>query len=245
MKLSVFFTPLALTSDLVRGKSVLVIDVLRATTTIVQALQNGAKSVVPAESPDEAIRIAQGLERDSTRLIGEKGLKPIEGFALGNSPLEMTSKAVGGMTLVMSTTNGTPAFSNLDSANTVIVAAATNFTVAAEAAREAVGESDELMIVCAGRGRRFALEDAYTAGRFVQAMTAGRARGEVEVSDAGIAARELVRRYGDKWRRAFNASAAARDLVAVGMKADINAATEFDSASVVPIYSDKLIRARD
>ena len=245
MKLSVFFTPLALTNELVRGKSVLVIDVLRATTTIVQALKNGARSVVPAESPDEAIRIAQGLEKDTTRLIGEKGLTPIEGFALGNSPLAMTPEAVGGHTLVMSTTNGTPAFATLDSADTVIVGAATNFSVAAEAARDAVGDSGELMIVCAGRGRRFALEDAYTAGRFVQTLTAGRGRGEVEVSDAGIAARELVRRYGDKWRRAFNASAAAHDLKAVGMKADIDAATEFDSASVIPIYSDKLIRLRD
>lgn len=242
MKLSVYFTPLAVTPPVVAGKPVLVIDILRATTTMVTALANGARAIFPAETADEAMRMAQNLKSDDLLLAGERNLARIDGFTLGNSPLEMTAEVVAGKQLIMTTTNGSVALAAVGLGNPVLIAAALNFTAVAQAANEAFEDADEIVIVCAGREGMFALEDAYAAGRFVQSLIAGRGRNAVALSDGAIAARELVRRYGDKWRRAISASAAARTLKLAKLKADVDAATESDKYDIVPRYADKLVK---
>ncbi len=242
MKLSVYFTPLAVTPPVVAGKPVLVIDILRATTTMVTALANGARAILPAETADEAMRMAQNLKSDDLLLAGERNLARIDGFTLGNSPLEMTAEVVAGKQLIMTTTNGSAALAAVGLGNPVLIAAALNFTAVARAANEAFEDADEIVIVCAGREGMFALEDAYAAGRFVQSLIVGRGRNAVALSDGAIAARELVRRYGDKWRRAISASAAARTLKLAKLKADVDAATESDKYDIVPRYADKLVK---
>ena len=242
MKLSVYFTPLAVTPPVVAGKPVLVIDILRATTTMVTALANGARAILPAETADDAMRMAQNLKSDDLLLAGERNLARIDGFTLGNSPLEMTAEVVAGKQLIMTTTNGSAALAAVGLGNPVLIAAALNFTAVAQAANEAFEDADEIVIVCAGREGMFALEDAYAAGRFVQSLIAGRGRNAVALSDGAIAARELVRRYGDKWRRAISASAAARTLKLAKLKADVDAATESDKYDIVPRYADKLVK---
>jgi 2-phosphosulfolactate phosphatase len=241
MKLSVYFTPLGVQSQAIASKPVLVLDVLRATTSIVAAVSRGARSVVPAESPDEALRLAANLERDSVLLAGERNMLKVDGFDLGNSPLEMTEDVVSGRTLVMATTNGTSALLAAEAGGPVFVGAVTNFSAVVDQAREAFEEHGEFNILCAGRRRMFALEDAYTAGRFAHALIPTGQRRAAELNDAAIAALELVRRYGDRWRRAIGASAAARDLKKLGFKEDINAATEVDTHDLVPVYSERLV----
>jgi 2-phosphosulfolactate phosphatase len=242
MKISVYFTPLGVTSQAIGGKPVLVLDVLRATTSIVAAMANGARSVVPAESPDEALRLASNLERDGVLLAGERNMLRVDGFDLGNSPLEMTGDVVTGKNVVMATTNGTPALLAADAGDPVLVGAVTNFSAVVARAREECEKHGELHILCAGRRRMFALEDAYTAGRFAHELVPARERRAAELNDAAIAALELVRRYGDRWRRAVGASAAAQDLKQLGFKSDLDAATEVDTYPVIPVYSERLVR---
>ena len=131
MKLVVYFTPAGLTPAAVANKPVLVIDLLRATTTIITALENGARAVLPAGSASDALALAQNLEREDVLLAGERNAFPIEGFALGNSPLEMVPETVGGKTLVMATTNGTPALLAAEAGRPVMLGAAVNFQAAA------------------------------------------------------------------------------------------------------------------
>jgi 2-phosphosulfolactate phosphatase len=241
MKVSVYFQPVAVAGADLAGRPVIVVDILRATSTIVAALASGARAVVPTVATDEAIRIAQNLERDRVVLAGERGGIRIEGFALGNSPAEMTPETVGGKTVVMSTTNGTPAVRAAEGGAAVIIGAATNFSAAAARARDLVTEGGEVVILCAGRERGFALEDAYAAGRFAQALIPPGGRRRVELNDAAIAALELIKRYGDRWKRAVMASTAARDLMTKGFKDDVAAATEVDRYDVVPLYADRQI----
>lgn len=243
MRLSVYFTPLGVKNQEIAGKPVLVLDVLRATSSIVAALANGARSVVPAESPDEALKLAESLERGSVLLAGERGSRKIEGFDLGNSPLEMTAAAVESKTLVMATTNGTPALRAAEFGRPILIGAITNFTAAVERSREALHHCGEFIILCAGRERMFALEDAYTAGRFTCELVPPRQRRGADLNDAAIACIELVRRYGDRWKRAIGASAAARNLRRLGFRDDLEAATEVDRYEVVPVYSERLITA--
>ncbi len=245
MKLTVYFTPLGVTPNAIAGKPVLVIDVLRTTTTIVSALANGAKAVLPAPTAEEALRLAGNLERDAVLLAGERGMQRIEGFALGNSPLEMTSETVSGKTIVMATTNGTGAVVAAEPARPVLIGAVTNFSAAVQRAQAAFEDQGEMIVLCSGRERMFALEDAYAAGRFAQALIPGRQRRSAELNDAAFAALELVRRYGDKWKRAVSASNAARALKGVGLKADVAAATEVDCYSIVPEYAGRLVTLPD
>ena len=241
MKLSVYFTPLGLKQQDVAGRPVLVIDVLRAGTTIVTALAHGAKAVLPASGADDALRLSNNLERDGVLLVGEQGYQRIEGFDAGNSPLEMTPERVNGMTLIITTTNGSPALLATDYAGPVFVGAAINFTAVAAAARAAFEEKGELIILCAGSEGRFALEDAYVAGRYARKILPSRSRG-VEINDAAIAAQQLVRRYGEKWKVALSASAAARGLKELGMGADVVAATEIDKFDIVPRYEERQVK---
>jgi 2-phosphosulfolactate phosphatase len=245
VKLTVFFTPLGMGSQLVTGKPVVVIDVLRSTTAIVAALANGARAVVPAASGDDALRLAQNLERGNVLLAGERGSLRIEGFALGNSPLEMSREAVAGKTIVMSTTNGTPAMLAAESGSPVLIAAITNFSAVVARARDEFENRGEIVILCSGRRGMFSLDDAYVAGRFAAELIPGRERRKAELNDAAIATFQLARYYGEKWRRAVLSSAAARDLKQLGFKKDIDAATEVDSHTVVPVYSERLITIPD
>jgi 2-phosphosulfolactate phosphatase len=245
MKLTINFTPLGLKAQDITGKPVLVIDVLRCTTTIVEALANGARAVLPTATAEDALRLAQNLEKDAVLLCGERKMDRIPGFALGNSPLEMTAEAVTDKTIVMATTNGTVAIAATEPASPVIIGAVTNFTAAAAAARAALEEHGEITILCSGRERSFALEDAYVAGRFAQVLIPGQARRSADLNDAAIAALELVRRYGDKWKGAIAASTAARALKAAGLKADIAAATEVDQHAIVPLYRERMVKLPD
>ncbi len=170
MKIDVYHTPLGLNAGDLTGRAVVVIDVLRATSTIVTALAAGAKAIVPAASSEEVVRVTANLEKNGIVLAGERRLLKIEGFNLGNSPREMTKEAVGGKTLFLATTNGTPALLAAQGGDPVLVAAALNFSAVAERARHLFTERGDLVIICAGREKQFALEDAYTAGRLIKAV---------------------------------------------------------------------------
>jgi 2-phosphosulfolactate phosphatase len=185
--------------------------------------------------------MAQSLQRGSVLLAGERRFEPISGFDLGNSPREMTADVVAGKTLVMSTTNGTPAIQAAEAGSPVLVGAALNFSAVVARALPLAEKHGEISILCAGRERGFALEDAYAAGRFAQALLPVGGRRNVDLNDAGVAALELIKRYGDRWKRAVSASAAARDLALKGYKEDVIAATQADAYALVPVYEARQI----
>ena len=138
------------------------------------ALANGAKAVIPAATSEEAVRLASNLEKDGVVLAGERRSVKIEGFGLGNSPREMTAAAVAGKTIVLATTNGTPALVATQGGDPVLVGAPANFKALAERTRAILAQRGDLVIVCGGRDKQFALEDAYTAGRLIKAIRKGK-----------------------------------------------------------------------
>lgn len=239
--IEVAFTPLALGPAEVAGRTVFVIDVLRATTTICAALAHGAKAVIPAASGDEAVRLAQSIGGD-VLLAGERGCVRMPGFALGNSPLEMTREAVRGRPIVQSTTNGTQALLAVQHAAAVFAAAAVNLSVAAERAREAVEADSPVLIVCAGREGRFSLDDAYAAGRLVTAALGGKPPRRL-LGDAAIASIALARRFGTDWLRPLQVSAAGRELRRRGFQADVEDAARIDAYPVLPHFHDRRLTA--
>ena len=240
MKLDVVFSPLGLLPGQATGRTIFVIDILRASTVVCAALHHGARAVLPASSTEEALRLAQTIGAPDVLLCGERGGLPIPGFALGNSPLEMTPDAVRGRTLVMTTTNGTPALLATQGAASVHLAAAVNLSAAAAAARDALDARGELLVLCAGRERAFAIDDAYTAGRLLAAVL-GTNRKRKGMNDAALASLDLVRRYGTDWERPLRASRGGTDLMALGFDADLADAARQDAYPVLPAYHERRI----
>jgi 2-phosphosulfolactate phosphatase len=152
---------------------------------------------------------------------------PIPGFDLGNSPGDMTRQRVEHKTVVMSTTNGTQALLAAASARAVYPGAASNFSLLATRARQALDAEGTLVILCAGRAGAFGLDDAYCAGRLVIAALNGRDTRE-GLNDAAIAAVEVARQFGSRWALPLRLSAAGRQLERLGFGDEIDDAAQED-----------------
>jgi 2-phosphosulfolactate phosphatase len=109
IQITVHFTPTDLDEMQLKDKNIVIIDVLRASTTIAAALQNGAKEIIPVNSVENAVKISGSLFGDVTLRAGERNSKMIEGFNLGNSPSEFTEDVVKGKSIILMTTNGSVA----------------------------------------------------------------------------------------------------------------------------------------
>jgi 2-phosphosulfolactate phosphatase len=236
MRVEVRFTfPEAGFTDLSEA-TVVVVDVLRATSSMIEALASGARAIYPAESTEDAMRLVQSLGRDDLLLCGERrGLK-IEGYDLGNSPAEFTEAVVGGKRLVMNTTNGTQAFLAAEGAERLLAGAFLNLA----AVCDAVARADRVVVVCAGRDGLFALEDAVCAGILVRRLEAARGE-ELELGDGARAARALCDLV--KPDRDFLAGTdSGRALASAGLDDDLDACVRLDRHRVVPEMHDRMIR---
>ena len=158
MRVHVAFTP----SEAVSAPIGVVVDVLRATSTIAQALASGWPRVLCAPGIEEAIAVRGQLGEGL--LGGERDAQKIEGFDVGASPREFVEG--GDVPLVFSTTNGTRAIlTAASSCERVLLGSLLNLDAVAAAARES---GEDVLVVCAGFKDSFALDDAYCAGRIVE-----------------------------------------------------------------------------
>ena len=239
MRVGVYFTLEEVAAGGLAGATAVVIDVVRATSCIVEAIANGARAVHPAVSVEEAAALRATLngQGDRALLCGERGGIRIDGFDLGNSPAEFTAAAVGGRRLVMTTTNGTRAFAAARHADRVLVASFFNQSAVAEAVREDAA----VAIVCAGREGRFSLDDAVCAGHIVRAVS-DRAAGRITLADGAVAVRDLaaVHRVSADM---LAGTAAGQALMEVGLGGDLALCARADRHQIVPMMYDRVISA--
>lgn len=240
MRIDVLFGVQQLTPQDVQGRVVALIDVLRASTTIAVALANGARAVIPLESSEDVATRAKQFERAGVLLAGERKMLRMDGFDLGNSPVEHTREIVEGKTVLLTTTNGTRALLAVQQgARDVVVASYVNLTAVSAMLRAALRGGADVTIVCAGQDRQFALEDAGCAGRYVYQIT--KRLQQAEVNDAALAASLIDRKYGDNLMRLFSTAAHGRALAAAGFEGDLAACAAVDSYPVIPIFQDRQI----
>jgi 2-phosphosulfolactate phosphatase len=239
VRLDVYFGGAEVTLAETQGRVVLVLDVLRASTSIAVALSNGARAIVPCESADDAITRSRSFERADVRLAGEMRMLPIPGFDLGNSPGDFSPAAVEGKTILLATTNGTRLLTGIQGARDVLVGAFVNYRAVLAMLRTAARAGADIAIVCAGRDRKFALEDAVCAGRFVRGVR--RRLTNIEVNDAARVAALLDRRYGVDVEAALRESEHGRALVEAGFAADVALCAAVDSIPILPVYADRQI----
>ena len=235
MTVDVFFSPAVVDEASVEGRTAVVIDVIRATSTLVEALANGARAIFPTVSTEEAVKLASSLGREDTLLCGErKGLK-VKGFDLGNSPGEFTAGVIEGKQLVMTTTNGTRALVAAEGADRVIAASFMNLSAVAEALAGVPG----LVIVCAGRENRFSLDDALCAGVLIRTLEEG-GEEELILNDAGRVVRDLAFKYTVDVEF-LSSTAAGKALVDVGLDGDLELCASLDRHTLVPEMRERRI----
>ena len=239
MRVDVFYGPTGLTPADISGKVVAIIDVLRASTSIAVALANEARAVIPLESSEDVVNRSKAFERSQVLLAGERRMVAIPGFDLGNSPLEFVRETVEGKTVLMTTTNGTVAIAAAAAARDAVVASYVNFSAVLAMLRSALRGGTDVAILCAGREKQFALEDAACAGRYVHHVS--KRLQSLELNDAAVAATLIERRYGDNLVKMFEASSHGRALREAGFGADLDACSRVDSYPVIPVYQDRQI----
>lgn len=223
----------------IRGTHAVVVDVLRATSTIATALANGSEGVIPVESPDEALLVRDRLGRERVILCGERASVKIPGFDLDNSPASFTPAAVAGKTLVMTTTNGTRALRAVGGAASVRTAAPLN---RAAVARALAAQSGDVTIVCAGDEGRFALDDALGAGALVDTLR--RLIEDLELHDGARAAAMLYAGSHETLRDAIASADHAATLARAGFGSDVVRCAQLDQLDVVPTLHDGILVPR-
>ncbi len=215
-----------------------VIDVLRATTTIVAAVAAGARRVVPFLSIEAALEAHRVAARKACVLAGERGGRPIDGFDLGNSPAEYTPATVGGRTVLLTTTNGTKALLHARSAGQVIIGAFVNFSAVCAAAADLT----HVDLLCAGTDGQITREDVLFAGAVVARLTESPGW---QPNDAATVARDAWLHVaggqnGDALRTrlvaAMRSSRGGLNLIEIGMASDIELAAEIDRYAIMPRY---------
>jgi 2-phosphosulfolactate phosphatase len=239
MRVDVFFTPQEVSPSDVANRVVAVVDVLRASTSIAIALENGARAVIPLATSEDVVSRAKNLARSEVKLAGERKSQQISGFDYGNSPLEFTRENVEGKTILMSTTNGTSAILAVQGARDVVIASYVNFSAVLSLLRAALRGGTDVAIVCAGQDKHFSLEDSACAGLFVQHITEKHTK--AEINDAAMAAMLIDKKYGTSLKRLFKASSHGIALAEAGFDQDLAICADKDSHPVVPVYQDRQI----
>lgn len=216
------------------GHCAVVIDVLRASTTIAWALSSGAAGIVPCVTVEEARQLAS--QRPGTLLGGERSGKRLPGFDFGNSPKEYVAARVSGRQIAFSTTNGTKAMTRCMGSARVVIGSLINRA----AVCRAVTDEERIDLICAGTNGEFSMEDSLAAGAMVEQLLL--ANGERVMNDAARTAHALWRDTSrskledtiHRIREVLWESQGGRNLAAIGLASDIEEAAELDESQIVP-----------
>ncbi len=235
-QIDVFSTALSFQEEEVRNKTVVVIDVLRACSSMVTALINGAKGIIPVEDMAMASKIAANLDPKSVLLCGEKDGRKIDGYQLGNSPMEYSRGVVDGKTMIMNTTNGTKAVTRAGLARKIVIGC---FLNAASVVEELRNSDGDIIIICAGWKSRFSLEDMLCAGLIIDRLSNGVFNDHA--TDGAKLAHVLYQKYANDIEGTVSQSTHANRLQDIAHPNDISYCSELDRISIVPYMKDGII----
>ncbi|MEE9288138.1 MAG: 2-phosphosulfolactate phosphatase [Bacteroidota bacterium] len=221
-----------------RDRIVVVIDVLRAGTTIAMALQNGAKEIIPAASVESAVKLGNNLFVDVTLLGGERNAKTIEGFDLGNSPGEYSEQVVNGKSIIFTSENGSQAILKAKYAKRAVLGAFVNISRVVDFL---IDGEEPIVLFCAGRlTNGFSLEDTLCGGMIVSKLL--EKVKDIELTDSAVMARTLYRSHGKNILRTLQGSEHGRYLVSLGSQDDIKLCSGVDTVPVLPTLEGNAIR---
>jgi len=234
--IDVFYSLNSFQEEELRDKTVVVIDVLRASSTIVTALMNGAKAIIPVGDMGEASKIAQNVDSKNYLLCGEKDGVTIDGYDLGNSPAEYTRETVGGKRLIFNTTNGTKAIKKSLGSSDVYIASFLNVGAVVKALEN---DEREIVLICAGWKGRLSFEDMLLAGNIIHLLGNGILPDNTR--DGAKVAFGLFDKYGDNITAVVHQSNHAERLRALNISSDIDYCCQIDITDILPRLKEGMI----
>ena len=232
MKIEIIPFASAINKKQIAGKTAVVIDVLRATSVMITALQNGAKEIVPVLTVEDALEVSIKFPKGSFLLCGERNAGKIKGFDLGNSTLEFTREMVENKTIIITTTNGTKALNACMNAEKILIGAFLN----AEAVAKKVKNLEERTLFCAGTNGRFSLDDGICAAMIIDELSKNN---KIDTDDLGHVLLNTWRSGDDNLDFLLKNCFHLKDLNKKGYENDVNYCIQTNISESVPVYNPK------
>jgi 2-phosphosulfolactate phosphatase len=224
---SVCLSPLLANIHDFTGKIAVVVDVLRATTTIITAFEYGVKSILPVDS----IEVCRDFQLQGYIGAAEREGKKVKGFELGNSPFDYFNPCCAGKKIVFTTTNGTRTISTIKKADRIIFGAFVNLDVVAGFLNSL---KKNIVIVCAGWEGEVNLEDTLFAGTLISKLRSSFLR----EGDAAVLAYNLYKQSGEDLLGFLEESTHVNRLKKLGLQKDINFCLELNKYEIIPELID-------
>jgi 2-phosphosulfolactate phosphatase len=228
MHIDIQLLPFPPAPNLVSDRVVVVIDVLRATSVMVQAMSQGASEIIPVETVEKAFQLAKTYAPKTTLLGGERESRRIEGFDLGNSPREYQGEKVRGKRLILTTTNGTKAFHAVSSGRNIAVV------------KRCFELNQDLFIYLSGDEGNFSLEDTVCGGMLIDRIIKD-GRRPFSLTDASRTSHILFQRFEANVVESFYLSQHGRNLVDQGFEEDLPYCAQVDTTNLVPVFKEGVI----
>lgn len=236
MKIDLIISADDIKKEKVIDKSVVVIDMLRATSVIVTAMNNGCSEVIPVITIEEALSIADN-NRDNYILGGERKALKIEGFDCSNSPLEYTPQVVVNKTLVMTTSNGTRAIKGSEGARNIFIGALINAKVVA---KKLIKLNNDVVIVNAGTYGEFSIDDFICSGYIIDCILKEK---NVDLSDIAKTAHYVYTQGPDL--EFIKSASHFKRIEELNLQEDLKYCCKKDIINIVPEYKEGSIRIFD
>ena len=255
INITLYLTQSLVTDDLLlKDRNVIVVDILRATTTMIVALTNGAKDIIPSETASKAAKIARGS--GNSLLCGEREGVIIKGFNLGNSPLEFTPEKITNKSLIFSTTNGTVSIVKSRFAKNCVLGSFVNLSKVVEYIKSL---NEDFTILCAGKLNNFCLEDVVCAGLIInrllsfQPLSLNINSDSYVLKDPEMVAVKLADIYAidnnspssEKIYSMLKTSEHGKYLTSLGFDEDLKICSMLDSYPYLPIYKNSVLKLRE
>ncbi|MBD3386897.1 2-phosphosulfolactate phosphatase [candidate division KSB1 bacterium] len=234
----VYHTPADINPELPSSGCVVVIDVLRATSTIVTALHHGCRKIIPVSEISQAWAMAEEKKSCSFLMAGERKGRIIKDFDLGNSPSDFTVEKVRNKSIVLTTSNGTRALKRCDLVQSVLICSLLNVQAVSECLK--FQDPENTIILCAGSDNQPSLEDSVCAGLLIKNLASLRT---VPLGEGCEYALSVARRYGSDVHAMLHAAPHGRFLQSIGFGRDLDDCARLNSFKIVPRYRNRVIKA--
>ncbi len=235
MKLDVLLNRSEIQAEQIAGRLAIIIDVWRASTSMITALANGCRAIVPVAEVAVARELAQQFPSGSVLLAGERNELPIPGFDLSNSPLDYYVDRVRHKRIIFTSSNGAQLFDAARLARRIIVAGFLNASRISEYILQA---QLDVALLCAGKNAQFGLEDAVCAGLIIRKTQQYAKDLQIDLNDGARAAQILYDYYASDLAQMIHHATHGRRLMELGQRDDLMAAIAVDAIPIIPVMKN-------